>query len=274
MFFEEKKLGIESISELLQCKVNSVEPYALMLAPVYVYMKLNEKLVSVKAPLDFFTPEELDHLSRYEVFYIPKSVQLGSRFQTAAKIVANLLRFEKESHSSLEKNLEPAIYEVSNEILLATIPLWGRELCIDPFFTAVFADELCGTFLPEKMIESRELTVIRHDLGILLSGLSVFVLLHLGRFDLKQLIDIRFSIYEATVDCDEDWESPTLEWHLVVRDLKRIIENNDYFSVDAIQKVPSEWARKLLGRIQRIQKSSKLRSYPSLKFSGGKGEAA
>jgi hypothetical protein len=274
MFFEEKKLGIESISELLQCRVNSVEPYALMLAPVYVYMKLNEKLVSVKAPLDFFTPEELEHLSRYETFYIPKSVQLGSRFQTAAKIVSNLLRFEKESSSSLGKNLEPAIYEVSNEVLLAVIPLWGRGLCIDPFFTAVFADELCGTFPPEKMLESRELTVVRHDLGILLSGLSTFVLLHLGRFDLKQLIDIRFSIYEAIVDRDENWELPTSEWHLVVRDLKKFVENNEYFSVEALPKISSEWARKLSGRVQRIQKSPKLRSYPSLKFSGGKGEAA
>ena len=274
MFFDEKKLGIESISELLQCGVNTVEPYALMLAPVYVYMKLNEKLVSVKAPLDFFTPEELQHLSRYEIFYIPKSVQTGSRFQTAAKLVANLLNFDKRQNTSLEKSLEPPVYEISNETLLAMLPLWGRELCVDPFFTAVFADELCGPFHPEKMIEARELAVVRHESGILLSGLSTFVLLHLGFFDLKQLTEIRFSIYEAIVDRDENWEEPTMEWHLIVRDLKKTIEVNEFFTVEGLKIISSEWAQKLLGRVERIQNSPKLKNYPSLKFSCGKGEAA
>ncbi len=91
MLFDEKKLTVEAMPDLLQCPVSSVEPYAPMLAPIYVYMKLNEKLVSVKAPLDFFVPDELNSLKRYEVFYIPKFVQSTSRFQTAAKVVKNLI---------------------------------------------------------------------------------------------------------------------------------------------------------------------------------------
>ena len=51
--YETKKLQLESVDKLIQCPVHTIEPFALMLAPAYILMKLNQKLVSVKAPLDF-----------------------------------------------------------------------------------------------------------------------------------------------------------------------------------------------------------------------------
>jgi hypothetical protein len=59
MEFSRKKLGQEAIRELRVCSIASVQPYALMLSPVYAYLPQNAKFVAIKAPLDFFTPEEL-----------------------------------------------------------------------------------------------------------------------------------------------------------------------------------------------------------------------
>jgi len=43
MLFDEKRLQMESATQLIQCPIHTVEPFALMLAPVYVLMKLNQK---------------------------------------------------------------------------------------------------------------------------------------------------------------------------------------------------------------------------------------
>jgi hypothetical protein len=269
MTFEDKKLGLESIEDLFQCGINTVEPYALMLAPVYVFMKLNEKLVSVKAPLDFFTPDELKHLSRYETFYIPKSVQSGSRFQTAAKIIRNLLTVKSD-----DTNFSPATYEISNEVMIALFSLWGKDLRVDPFFCAVFADELCGAFNPEKMVEARETAVVRHDAGILLSSVLTFILLHLGYFDYSALCKIRVMAYEAIVDRDESWDDVSQEWHIVARDLKKILGQNSTFAPEMLRQNNAEWVRKFQGRVRRIENTPSLKKYPSLSVSDEEGMSA
>ena len=266
---EDKKLAVETIEDLLQCGINTVEPYALMLAPVYVFMKLNDKLVSVKAPLDFFTPEELNHLSRYEVFYIPKSVQQGSRFQTSAKLLRNLLKAERS-----EEKLSPAVYEVSNEVLLAMASLWGSELRVEPFYSAVFADELCGSLPPDNILVARETAVVRHEMGILLTGVLTFVLLQLGWLDLDRLTQIRLDVYQAIVESDEDWEMPKQDWQIIARDLKKMVSENSALTPEYLKGVPAEWSKKLLGRLERIRQLPNLKNYPSIKVSEEKGHVA
>ena len=100
MLFEDKKLQLESVERLIQCPVHSIEPFALMLAPVYILMKLNLKLVSVKAPLDFFTEEELQRLKSHEVFYLPKFVKSSVRFQTAARLIRKIITIQQYELSS------------------------------------------------------------------------------------------------------------------------------------------------------------------------------
>ena len=59
MDFRSKKLPPEAADQLRACPVESVKPYVAMPAPVYIYLRANAKFVSVKGPLDFFTPDEL-----------------------------------------------------------------------------------------------------------------------------------------------------------------------------------------------------------------------
>ncbi len=269
MHFEEKKLTVEAMPDLLQCPVSSVEPYAPMLAPVYVYMKLNNKLVSVKAPLDFFTPTELASFKRYEVFYIPKFVESTSRFQTAAKIVKNILQ-----PVNVPGILSPAPFEISNEIVHSLYSCWGRNLRIHPFFAAVFADELCGSLEPEMMVEARETAVVRHDKGILVSGLLIFTLLHLGVLEIEYLAKIRKQVYASIVNRDETWKSPVEDWQVVASDLLVLVEGEKFLDLNELSGFESEWAKKLRGRLKRIGSIPGVQKYESLNIGNDGGVAA
>ena len=269
MVFDEKKLAVESAEGLLQCRVDTVEPFTLMLAPVYVFMKLNEKFVSVKAPLDFFTPDELDRLKRYEVFFIPKFLLGGSRFQTAAKIIRSMLEISKN-----QETLAPAPFEFANEVIPVVAGLWGRDLRVESFFSAVFADELCGSLDSRLMLEARELAVVRHDHGILLGGMLAFILVHLGYGDLVTIQGIRRQVYSEIVDRDETWSYPRFEWEIIARDLKVLLKEQDYLDTASLMGFNSEWAHKLISRLKRIGKMTSPKNYDSLSIRGEGGFAS
>src|SRR3990167_7937356 len=94
MQFTQRKLPPEAVYTLRVSPIDSVEPYALTLAPMNVFLKRNEKFVSVKAPLDFFVPEELEKLRPLGNFFIPDFVDKVVPFRKAARSVAALLKWE------------------------------------------------------------------------------------------------------------------------------------------------------------------------------------
>jgi hypothetical protein len=261
MLFEAKKLEVESADELLQCSISTVKPYALMLAPVYVFMKRNEKFVSVKGPLDFFTPEELAAFASYGCFHLPKTVAELTAFQTAAKLAREML---KEAAAPFP----PAPFELSDELIKVLAPIWGKNIEISPFCSSIFSDELCGTLDPQELLYGRDTAIVRHDLGLLLSGLLVFILAHSGAYDLDQLRKIRSETYSRTVR-GEDWNSPFYEWEAVNRDLIRWLELRLNLNESEIRKFRSEWSFKLLGRLKRVVASQGLLDATTLKLAAG-----
>lgn len=248
MLFDDKKLTPEAIDDLLQCSIESVAPYTLMLAPVYVFMKLNKKFISVKAPLDFFLPEELERLKEYEVFYMPKFVRHSARFQTAARLVKNLLLSEAKNKNALD--ITP--YEISNESLKVMATLWGKEMQIEPFFMGVFTHELCRPLNRETIVWAREQAVVRHDLGLLLSGAFVFLVIHLGVFDYETLNRLRDEIYEKTV-AGEEWKTPKNIYDSIASSIDRYMLVNHAFHMVGLSQIQQEWSQKLLSRLKRIQ---------------------
>lgn len=178
--------------------IHTVKPYALMLAPVYIYMKLNEKFVSVKAPLDFFTPEELKRLVPYESFFFPPFVDAAILFHDAARAVQRVLHWKPKD----EGILSPASYEVSDAMLRILAPLWGGEISIEPFFVSVFVDELCGSLSGVLLLKAREMNVSTFELAILRSSWVVFLALHLGYCDLEYLRKIRIQSFTETMQGD------------------------------------------------------------------------
>lgn len=266
MLFEDKKLQLESIENLIQCPVHSIEPFALMLAPIYILMKLNQKLVSVKAPLDFFTEDELRKLKNHEVFYLPKFIKSSVRFQTAARLVKKILTVQ-------QSELSATPFEISKETFRCLSELWGKQIQIEPFFMAIFADELCEALDQEKMLWARENTVINHDHGLLLSGALVFVALHLGWFDLNILNEIRKSIYERTVH-GENWEKPTNEIEAIVGDLDKILRTEKYLNLTILRSTSKEWSAKLASRLCHLKNKNTNFSYESATIFGEEGFAA
>jgi hypothetical protein len=286
MHFEDNKLLPEAVDTLFQCSIESVRPYVLMLAPVYVFMKRNEKFVSVKAPLDFFTSDELEKLKVYGVFYMPKFVKLAVRFETAARLVKNLFSLaasadsdtnnETDPDSSAQQRksgLPPAPFELSNETLKLVGRLWGKELKIEPFFMAVFAHELCGVLNSDLLLQSREKAVMRHDWGLLLSGAFVFVAVQLGYWDLETLIELRNQIYTKTVE-GEQWTRPSSLDSEIVCDLSQHLKGKKDLSADDLENFKGEWARRLKARLVRVKKTMARTAESSPSIYGEEGFAA
>ncbi len=249
MLFDDKKLSTEDIDDLLQCPVESIAPFVLMLAPVYVFMKLNKKFVSVKAPLDFFLPDELEKLKKHEVFYVPKIVKSSVRYQTAARLVKNLF-----SLNTTPANLiGMSSFEVSNETVKIMGTLWGKEVKIEPFFMAVFTHEFCRPLNSNVMIDARESTVVRHDYGLLLSGVFVFTAIHLGWHDYDVLNQLRDDIYDRTVK-GEDWNLGQNTFEIMVGGISQLMSQHQSIGEDQLLQLNQEWSQKLIGRLQRIKR--------------------
>jgi hypothetical protein len=266
MLFEEKKLQLNSASRLLQCPINSIEPFALMISPVYVLMEKNKKFVSIKAPLDFFTAEELEKFKNYKAFYFPEFVNSSIKFQTAAIICRNLLTLSRDEFPM-------ASYEISRENFSVLSPLWGMKAKVEPFFACVFANELCHPLNSKKMLHAREKAVIRHDQGLLLSGLVVFVMIHLGWSDFNFVNDVRQKVYLRTVD-GEEWHKSRSELELMISDLYQMILKGECLSVDFLIQLGSDWSQKLLARILQKDAIEKMMQFESATIFGDQGFAA
>ncbi|MGK5082626.1 hypothetical protein WDW37_04910 [Bdellovibrionota bacterium FG-1] len=197
MDFTRRKLPKEAALNLRICPVASVQPYALMLAPVYVFMRVNEKFVSIKGPLDFFTPEELDRFKSFESFFLPACVDTALPFRDTARQMRMLLNWTPVKDG--EDQLPPAPYEISDAVLRMLGPLWGEGEVIEPFFAAIFANELCEPLPQEVLKKARDRDVLAYEQGLLRSGWAVFLALHLGYCNWEFLNAIRTRVFEESL---------------------------------------------------------------------------
>src|SRR4051794_40341530 len=124
MDFSRKKLPKERAETLLRTRIETIQPYSLMPAPVYVYLRANEKLVSIKGPLDFFTREELDRFKNYEYFYLLEFAASVAPFQEVGLKVREALSWGMSPRSVSLKGakftgivMPPIPYVISDEIL-------------------------------------------------------------------------------------------------------------------------------------------------------------
>jgi hypothetical protein len=196
MDFTRRKLPKEAATQLRKNPIASVKPYALMLAPVYVFMRINEKFVSVKAPLDFFTPQEIDRLKSFESFFLPEFVDIALPFREVARSVRGLITWAPQIKG--EDQLPPAPYEISDSVLRLIGPLWGPGAVIEPFFAAVFVNELCDLLPEDRLREARDRNVATFELAVLRSSWAVFLALHLGYCDFEFLNALRLRVFDTT----------------------------------------------------------------------------
>ncbi len=201
MNFSQKKLPREAASELRRCPIESVAPFALMIAPAYVYLKRNEKFVAVKAPLDFFAPDELQKMRPYENFFFPQFVDQALPFRDAAVSIKTMLNWkspvaETKSKSFSALALPPTPYEISDAALKILGPLWGRNKWIETFFVCVFANEICDLLPREMCVAAREQSIERFEKALFVSSWQVFMACYLGYLNLDFLNRLRLNTFE------------------------------------------------------------------------------
>jgi hypothetical protein len=252
MNFSKRKLPKEAADTLRACPIDSVKPYALMLAPVYVYMRMNEKFVAVKGPLDFFTPEELSRLLPLENFFLPEFVDSVVPFREAGRRVRALLSWKPRT----EGGLAPAPFELSDAILRIIAPLWGGVTTVEPFFAAALAGEVCDLLPGEAMLAARDASVERYEKAVLLSGWAVFLALHLGHCELDFLSKLRESVFAEAFD-----GRPEAESCLEVRELKEMARASlgDTVSrgirAEDFRSRPDRASQKIASRMERAKAS-------------------
>lgn len=198
MDFSQKKLQPESINELEQVPVESIKPFVPVFAPVYVYLRENAKLISIKAPLDFFTEKELAKFNSHKNLYFFNFKESTDLFKQAGEQARSLLT------EPAEKNLlEKAVYEVSDETLKIIGALWweysGKIPGIEPFFIAVFITALCDPLPPQDLLKAREEYASQMDLALFRSSWAVFLALHLGYCDLGFLNELRMRTFRENI---------------------------------------------------------------------------
>jgi hypothetical protein len=205
--FSVRKLPSEAAEELRPCEISTVKPFALMLAPVYVFLAKNQKYVSVKGPLDFFTDADLERLKSFKTFYFPEFVDTALLFRLAARRVKALMEWNPTKslggHQKDQIELPPAPYELSDAVLRILVGLWGVEggvnpeaAQIEPFFVAVFANEICDLMPSFLLYDTREKSVKRFERAIVGSSWAVFMALHLGYCNKAFLTSFRQTVFE------------------------------------------------------------------------------
>ena len=182
MDFFPKKLPPEAAPDLRRVSIQDVRPYALLSGPAYVFLKANGKFLGVKGPFDFFTPEDLKRFEAYESFYFTSFLDRVAPFEAMGRQTRVTLDPEVRpvKDSGLNVALPPAPFEVSDAIVHLVGPLWGVGGVIEPFFAAVFANNVCEAVPEAELVAARERDVATLEQGVLHAGLAAFFALHLG----------------------------------------------------------------------------------------------
>lgn len=196
MDFSRRKLPADAAAKLRQCPIETVKPFAMMIAPVYVFMRRNEKFISVKSPLDFFTPEEIQRLKSVEMFFMPDFVESVLPYRTLARRVKMVLGWNPVESSGA---LPPAPYELADGALRMMAPLWGKKFRIEPFFACVFANEFCSLLPGEELMAAREKDLATLERAIILSAWMVFFSLHTGAADQNYLDHLRLASFRKVL---------------------------------------------------------------------------
>lgn len=204
--FPDRKLPKEASLSLRSQPTESFEPLVPVMVPLYVHLKLNEKFVLVKHPLDFFLGEELDRLRSCGSFFLPPEPKEATRFRSVARVARSLLSWKPESREGERPILQPASYEVSDALLRLTAPLWGtaepgtegakRDLGVDLLGGVFFASELCDRIPGELLQLVRNRSIRSYLRAQFCSSWVIFLGVHLGYCDLGYLNRLRLRAFE------------------------------------------------------------------------------
>lgn len=271
MQFKNRKLPKASAEDLRRCPIDSFAPYALVSAPTYFFMKRNEKFIGIKAPLDFFTEEELEKLKSFHSFYQPQFVDTTLPYRDAARSIRLLLTWEPKSKKAgkSQKSMYPEVtlpiapFELSDAVVRTLAPLLNSNGSIEPFFISVMIEALCEPLPKELLIKYRESNIELLEKAILQSSCATFLSLLIGYCNLPWLCQYReraFEYFLGHSDSELTQANTTDEIILIVEELFKdetiqllTPELFETRSERASQKIDSRYKRMLRTLVKKDQ---------------------
>jgi len=204
MDFTERKLQKSAAADLKRISLESLRPFTPMFAPVYVFMKRNEKFLGIKSPLDFFSPPDLDKVRPFDAVYVPRAFSdLVAGYQDAGRRVKTLM-FEKpeeiargkQDSTYPEVKLGQSSFELSDAVIRVLGPIWGKKLSLEPFFIAAFVEDFCERIPEEFLLQARDTNIELYELGLLRAGVAVFLAIQLGFCNKRFLDEFRWQVFQ------------------------------------------------------------------------------
>jgi|GEM_PF-974557 len=268
--FTARKLPKEAAENMRSCSIHSVQPYALMLAPTYVFLRANQKFVAIKEPLDFFTPDELKKVALMASFFFPEFVDQALPFRDRAKTVRSILQWK--SGATTTQPLPPSSFEVSDSILKLVAPLWSQDLTIEPFFVVIFISELCDLIPETDLLSVRDQSLELFDKALTVSAWATFLAIHLGYCELSFLTAFRTEVFQEVAGITAlNFRTTDLDEIKVIARDTSISTDADFFSIDTFTGRDERAASKILARLKRIQERLIVRSAAVVSIHGQKG---
>ena len=250
MKFSRVKLPELAVSKLKSIEVKSIQPYSFVFAPVYIQLKLNQKFLAIKAPLDFFTSEELIRLESVEKVFISNFIDLVEPFRETARQVKKAL-----TQQPLDSVFSPAPYELSDTVLRLVGPLWSDGLKLEPFFIAAFVEELCSSLSSELLVKARDKDVEIFERAVFESSCAVFLGLHLGHCEIDFLKEFRNEFFAEIIE--ENITQEADEFSELKRFARSVLEfsagnSAGVLSGNEFLKQNGRIAQKLASRLRRV----------------------
>lgn len=272
MRFGRTKVGAEKLKQFRKVSSSAFEPFTILLTPIYVHLPKNKKLLAVKAPLGVFFPDDLKKLSQFKDFYLPQFVDVLLPFQNAGNSIRSVFSLVpkvkiKSSKGPEVLELTPTPAEIDDAVLRILGPLWGKDKFVEPYFLNVFASSLCDPLSPKTLESAASKNLEDLEIGLLHAGLYIFFALHLGCHGVKELSNARQLILDGG-------SHPLLDSSLLNL-VRTLIPNTETkrIPISSLESFKSKTAKKLLGRLKRVQDELLKNAKGSATIFGPKGLA-
>src|SRR4051812_32593249 len=109
MNFSKRKLPISEAQTLQRVPIAEVKLHLPLEAPAYVLFRTNQKFVSVKGPLAFFTSKDIAQLGPFGEIYFPKCVEHFDTFRTAGRFMRAVFSWEPKAAASRSDDKFPPV---------------------------------------------------------------------------------------------------------------------------------------------------------------------
>ncbi|MBL7716023.1 MAG: hypothetical protein JNL01_11215 [Bdellovibrionales bacterium] len=264
-----KKLPPEAASDLRSEPIRVNQAYELTWSAVYVFLKRNQKFVAVKGPKDFFTPEELQKLAPFEVFFTPKRSTEIDYYQEKGRLLRRYLESVWDVEQKLAsdpdpKEEPPASFEVSANTMEKICEVWGTKRTLMNWEIVAYIDSVCRGVPGELWLRLREISIQQFDEILYRSSWVLFFALHLGYTDIDFLNRYRTELFKRALgDSAEDLISPELD------EVEKLVNTwlgktpEGLSSSEIMENWDSRVAQKISFRLDQVNKYEEARKHGS-----------